>query len=1525
MFQNRFNKSTKWFDIGKELGLSGTELISFVKEREDKERDERQASREDRKKEEEMLDKEEKILQMKLELARVQGQSRSDSSNENGRSLVPTPKLPHFVEGKDNMDAYLKRFEKYAEVQSWPKTSWAVSLSALLQGKALDVYCRLPADKAENYDALKEALLLRFELTGDDFRKKFRYSNPEPGETPSQFVVRLEHYLSRWIELSGVKRTFEDVVDMLLRQQLVERGGTPLALFLKERKPKNISEMTSLADTYVEAHGGHFGITKSNKSDRKGKPQGNKAPQSGSNEGKKSPGNPRNDLPPERRRIGPCYICNKMGHLAAKCNMRLPAASLVSDSDQSGSNIQHQNETNSVAPEVNSGSESCATCSQKRQGNSSETGGLLLTSSVSKGVEAELVPRDRVQEIPLMCAACQRRWRNQLPVVDGEIGSQKVTVLRDTGCSGVVVKKSLVKSDQFTGNYRQCLLIDGTVRQFPTAKVHISSPLFVGMTEALCMETPVFDVIIGNIEGVYSESNPHPDWKEVVEIDNNLQGEVGTVSSDRESDSHEEGVVVDGNDGTNIGMAVQTRSQSREARRPQRPLKVPSQIPDVSPEEIRQETAKDPTLKKARDLAEASLSDDRKDTYFLVEDGLLYRMFQPKGEKGNSVKQLVVPKAFRKVVMSLAHEGIMGGHQGIGKTTEKILTCFFWPGIHADVTRFCRSCDICQRTVPKGRVPKVPLGQMPVIDIPFIRVAIDIVGPIHPMTAKKNRYILTIVDYASRYPEAVALPNIETTTVAEAMVEVFCRVGVPHEILTDRGSQFTSDMMREVSRLLSIRQLTTTPYHPSCNGLVERFNQTLKQILKRVCADRPNDWDRYLGPVLFAYRSAPQASLKYSPFELIYGRQVRGPLEILKDLWSAEPHDPELKITYQYVVDLKERLKSTLEAAHDELRKATSRSERHYNARSRQRKFDPGDKVLILLPTDHNKLLLQWKGPFKVVHKLGDNDYRLDVGGKHKTFHANLLKRYIDRVNKSKSDSEISDTGSDVTANGLLEVIAQATIVDHEEEDDDDGNPSSTSNPMTIQVPRLEAKETVDDVKLGPDLVDSQQHQLKRLLGSYRDVMTDLPGQTHLGEHSIRLTSDDPVRQKPYPVPHALRGVIDEEVEKMIEMGVIEKSNSPYSSPIVIVKKSDGSNRFCIDFRRLNRVTIFDAEPLPNTEEIFSSLSGSHFFSKLDLSKGYWQIPLSEETKEKTAFQTTSGLYHFRVMPFGLVNAPATFSRVMRKLLTGMKHVTNYLDDILIHTPTWEEHLVTLQELLRRLRAAGLTARPTKCQLGCTQVEFLGHIIQHGKIQPMMDKVDKIKNATRPSTKKQLRAFIGLASYYRRFVPHFASIASPLTDKTKNREPNQIQWTEREEKAFQTLKDCLVQSPVLCLPDIQQRFIVRTDASSTGLGAVLLQEYDGDKHPVAYASRKLLAREQAYSTIERECLALVWGINQFQMYLEGKEFTLETDHQPLLYLNRTKCINNRVMRWALALQPFRFRIEAIRGSDNVGADFLSRV
>ena len=356
-----------------------------------------------------------------------------------------------------------------------------------------------------------------------------------------------------------------------------------------------------------------------------------------------------------------------------------------------------------------------------------------------------------------------------------------------------------------------------------------------------------------------------------------------------------------------------------------------------------------------------SYSDGGK-TNIYVQNEMLYRKFSsPKISNGKTFRQLIVPKKYRPPVMKLAHETLMAGHLGVKKSVDRVTAEFYWPGVQADIRRFVSSCDVCQRTIPKGRVTSVPLGHMPVISEPFQRIAVDIVGPLEPRTTRGNKYILTIIYYATRYPEAVALSGIETERVAEALVDVFSRVGVPREMLSDQGSQFTSDVMKEVSRLLSMKRITTTPYHPMCNGLVEKFNGTLKQMLKRMCTEKPKDWDKYLNALLFAYREVSQDSLGFSPFELLYGHQVRGPMKILKELWTKDIPDEEVKSTYQYVIDLREKLEETCKTAHQQIEKAQRKQRKYYNRKTRARQLRVGDKVLILLPTKSNKLLSSGK------------------------------------------------------------------------------------------------------------------------------------------------------------------------------------------------------------------------------------------------------------------------------------------------------------------------------------------------------------------------------------------------------------------------------------------------------------------------------------------------------------------------------------------------------------------------------------
>jgi len=262
---------------------------------------------------------------------------------------------------------------------------------------------------------------------------------------------------------------------------------------------------------------------------------------------------------------------------------------------------------------------------------------------------------------------------------------------------------------------------------------------------------------------------------------------------------------------------------------------------------------------------------------------------------------------------------------------------------------------------------------------------------------------------------------------------------------------------------------------------------------------------------------------------------------------------------------------------------------------------------------------------------------------------------------------------------------------------------------------------------------------------------------------------------------------------------------------------------------------------------------------------------------------------------------------------------------VLTHTPDWERHLSALRDFFNRIRQAKLTLRPSKCEIGESKVSFLGHSLSEGVLSPKADTVDKILQAPPPRTVKQLRAFLGLASFYRKYVPNFAVIAAPLTDATKKGSPHEIPWNDAREKSFQELKKKISSPPILRLPDVSQPFILQTDASHLGIGTVLLQEDSaGEKRPIAFASRKLQPRETRYSTIEKECLAIVWGTAKFQEYLCGTEFILETDHRPLQYLRQAKFQNGRLMRWALALQPYRFLLRAIRGRDNVGADCLSR-
>ncbi|CAF1257181.1 unnamed protein product [Rotaria sordida] len=406
-----------------------------------------------------------------------------------------------------------------------------------------------------------------------------------------------------------------------------------------------------------------------------------------------------------------------------------------------------------------------------------------------------------------------------------------------------------------------------------------------------------------------------------------------------------------------------------------------------------------------------------------------------------------------------------------------------------------------------------------------------------------------------------------------------------------------------------------------------------------------------------------------------------------------------------------------------------------------------------------------------------------------------------------------------------------------------------------------------------------------------------------------------------------------EQTQKLLERGQIEESTSPWSSPIVLVKKKDKTMRFCIDYRRLNAITIKDAFPLPRIDEIFDQLSDATYYTKFDFKSGYFQVPLSKEDRPKTAFSTRDNHYQFTVLPQGITNGPATFQRVINHILgpTRWKHALAYIDDVIIYSKTFEEHLSHLNEICQILKNARFRLNPEKCEIARTQTDYLGHRIQNGEIRPSPTNIHGLLNTRLPQTADEACKFVKAAEYYRKFIPNFSQIAEPLrkfvpTTKTQRKKGQKtiITLTNEEIKAFEQLKNFLTTDLVLRLPNNRFPFKVQTDASDEGIGAVLLQIYPDGERPIAYLSKTFTQAQRKWSPMEQECYAFICSLDKWHNYLSGITFIWETDHKALTQLNKKAQINKRCERWRLKILEYDFNVKYIPGSINLMPDYLSR-
>lgn len=459
------------------------------------------------------------------------------------------------------------------------------------------------------------------------------------------------------------------------------------------------------------------------------------------------------------------------------------------------------------------------------------------------------------------------------------------------------------------------------------------------------------------------------------------------------------------------------------------------------------------------------------------------------------------------------------------------------------------------------------------------------------------------------------------------------------------------------------------------------------------------------------------------------------------------------------------------------------------------------------------------------------------------------------------------------------------------------------------------------------DVPDKHRSQMESLIKKNRDLFakTDSElGYTDVVKMKIDTGDHEPIKLRPYRTPINNRKIIDKAIDEMLDAGVIEKSRSPWSFPVVIVDKKDGSKRFCVDFRKLNQITKKNSYPLPLIDDILVLLGGAKYFTSLDLKSGYWQVAMSEEDKEKTAFTTTHrGLHQFTRMPFGLSNAPSIFQEVMSHVLEGYRNFTTaYLDDILIFSSTLEEHLKHIDLVFERLRSHGLKLKLKKCSFLKTETNYLGFVINTDGIKPDQKKVEAIRSLPSPTCVKEVRSFIGMCSYYRRFIPNFSKIAEPIITLTKKHA--HFKWSEGHQQAFDYLKDSLTVVPLLSYPNPNLPYVLYCDASDTCIGSCLTQMCDGEEKPIYYLSHKLSKSQCSWSTVVKEAYSIHYSLQKLDFYLHNAEFVIKTDHAPLKYLLNSPMQNKKIQLWALTMSGYNCTVEYIPGTTNTCADLLSR-
>ncbi|GFT01482.1 retrovirus-related Pol polyprotein from transposon 17.6 [Trichonephila clavipes] len=735
-----------------------------------------------------------------------------------------------------------------------------------------------------------------------------------------------------------------------------------------------------------------------------------------------------------------------------------------------------------------------------------------------------------------------------------------------------------------------------------------------------------------------------------------------------------------------------------------------------------------------------------------------------------------------------------------------------------EIAEFVQTCKGCQLRKPEKIGDRAPITPIVRPELPFEIVNIDMIGPIQPPSGRGHKYVLCMMDQHTRWPEAVPLRSLTAKTACDSLLQIFSRTGIPSIIASDQGTNFKSALTQEFTKRIGSSPRFSCPGYPASNGLVERWNKVLKDMIHHVIREDPRSWDRQLPFLLFAYREVPNTTTGVSPFRLLYGREARGPLAILKSSWAGEIHLPT-NIS-QSAADYLQEMKINMEKAAESASLTAAQKQKAYgdyfNKRSSVKNFSIGEQVVLLIPDSSNKIYARWTGPGEIIQHHPAHSYKVKLpDGTVRHVHVNKIRKYHPRA------------------------LAVGVIF---EGDHEFGEIHPTPN-----LSRSTSERVLHEINLN-HLKESEREQVLAIVL----------------KHQTLFTSDVKI------------------AKELLRLDLIEESDAELAYPIVCVNKKDDTLRLCVDFRALNSESVSDDFPMEDAVELIHSIGRANIITTLDLLKGYWAIPMTEDSKNLTSFKTHRQQYRFKVMSFGLKNASATFQREMNKALSCYREFSRaYIDDIAIFSKNWEEHL-HLDTILTKLSELNFTVNLKKCAFGKAQIKYLGHIIGSGKHEPDTEKNAVINNLPVPKTKKELRSVLGLCNYYL----EAPSLYSLVPDKP---------------------------------------YTIHSDVSQIGIAACLSQKCGDKYYPIAYASQKLTKTQQSWSTIEREAFAVVWSLKKFEVWVFGTEIEFYTDHNPLPYLTKSAPQSARLQRWVFALQKFNVTIKHCPGVKMPHADALSRL